>query len=213
MVTRSTSLISATKCQRLLDRPKIRDYAGLRTGFLIGPNRPGAQGDWLQVTDCGAPQADDCSNVQAREGASEKGNCMRRITLFVLLLFVIGSLAVAQEVKRVPAKYTNPGSGSEMYKAYCASCHGLDGKGTGPAAVALKANMPDLTQLTKNNHGEFPSDHVSQVIIGDSLVSAHGDKEMPVWGPPFLSMDARDRSVVLLRAKNLTDHIEKLQVK
>ncbi len=100
-----------------------------------------------------------------------------------------------------------------MYKAYCASCHGLDGKGSGPAATALKTKLPDLTTLAKNNGGKFPSDHVSQVIVGESLVVAHGNQQMPVWGPAFLSIDQRDHSVVLLRAKNLTDYIEKLQAK
>jgi mono/diheme cytochrome c family protein len=116
-------------------------------------------------------------------------------------------------VKKMAARYTDPSSGSDMYKAYCASCHGIDGKGYGPAATALKAKLPDLTQLAKNNGGKFPSDRISQVIIGDSMVPAHGDKQMPVWGPAFLHMDARDHSVVMLRVKNLTDHIEKLQAK
>ena len=138
---------------------------------------------------------------------------MRRRMLLLTLVFAFGAVAVAQEMKKVPARYTPPASGSEMYKAYCASCHGVDGKGNGPAAAALKAKLPDLTQLAKNNGGKFPSAHVAQLVIGDALVAAHGDKDMPVWGPAFLVMDQHDRSVVLLRAKNLASHIETLQAK
>jgi mono/diheme cytochrome c family protein len=138
---------------------------------------------------------------------------MRRFMLAALIVVAVIGLAVAQEVKTVPAKYIQPSSGSEMYKAYCASCHGSDGKGGGPAATALKVSMPDLTMMAKKNGGKFEFERVSQIVVGDSLVPAHGNKDMPVWGPTFLAIDQRDRAVVMLRAKNLTKHIEGMQVK
>ncbi len=138
---------------------------------------------------------------------------MRRAIWAMMLVVLVSGALIAQEVKKIPAKYTTPASGSEMYKAYCASCHGVDGKGGGPAATALKAKLPDLTQLAKNSGGKFPSDRVAQVIMGNSLVPAHGNKDMPVWGPAFLSMDQRERSVGMLRIKNLTAHLESLQAK
>ena len=74
---------------------------------------------------------------------------MRIASLIVLLL---GSLLMpAQEsttkIKKVPANPTSAGSGKEMFDAYCASCHGVDGKGNGPAAPALKKQPADLTLL------------------------------------------------------------------
>ena len=57
-----------------------------------------------------------------------------------------------------------------MFKQYCASCHGLDAKGHGPAVPALKVPPPDLTSLTKNNHGKFPEPRVFQAIKGDVVV-------------------------------------------
>ena len=138
---------------------------------------------------------------------------MRRAIWFVVVLLSVVGAANAQDLKTVPAKYTVPTSGAEMYKAYCASCHGADGKGSGPAASALKAKLPDLTQLAKKNNGKFQFEHVSQIVVGDSLVPAHGNKEMPVWGPAFLAMDQRDRAVVMMRAKNLSKYIEGLQAK
>src|SRR5215472_152450 len=73
------------------------------------------------------------------------------------------------EIKKVPATYTNPTSGRQMYDAYCASCHGQGGKGNGPAAPALKTMPTDLTQLAMNNGGVFPETHVMAVIKGDSM--------------------------------------------
>ena len=42
----------------------------------------------------------------------------------------------------VPAGKTSADSGKQMYMSYCATCHGVDGKGNGPVAPALK-KQPD----------------------------------------------------------------------
>ena len=117
------------------------------------------------------------------------------------------------EVKKVPAAYTDPSSGKGMYMAYCASCHGPDGKGNGPAAPALKAPPTDLTQLAAKNGGTFPDAHVVQIIKGDSMTAAHGNKDMPVWGPVFLQMAQHDTAQVQLRIRNLTKYLESIQQK
>src|ERR1700758_1504141 len=91
-------------------------------------------------------------------------------TLLVLLLSMslaaqTGGTTTPQakpEIKKVPATYTNPTSGRQMFDAYCASCHGQGGKGNGPAAPALKAPPTDLTQLAAKNGGTFPEQHVAQ---------------------------------------------------
>src|ERR1700692_1958159 len=57
-----------------------------------------------------------------------------------------------------------PIEGPELFRAHCAPCHGLDAKGAGPAASALKAKVPDLTLLARNNRGQFPVAHVRQII-------------------------------------------------
>jgi mono/diheme cytochrome c family protein len=121
----------------------------------------------------------------------------------------------AQEpvVKKVPAPYTSPASGSEMYLAYCASCHGTKGLGDGPVAQHLKIAVPDLTTLAKRNQGTFPTARVSQVIQGEVGARTHGVKDMPVWGPYFLSLNASQEPVVRIRVSNLAKHIEGLQAK
>ena len=56
--------------------------------------------------------------------------------------------ATTPTIKHVPAAYTTPSSGKEMFNAYCASCHGTDAKGDGPAAPALKMPTTNLTTLS-----------------------------------------------------------------
>ncbi len=63
-----------------------------------------------------------------------------------------------------------------------------DGKGNGPAAAALKTPPTNLTLLAVKNGGTFPDARIMQIIKGDSMTAAHGNKEMPVWGPMFLQM-------------------------
>ena len=43
-----------------------------------------------------------------------------------------------KEIRHVPATPASSVSGKEMYKVYCAVCHGAGSKGNGPAAEALK---------------------------------------------------------------------------
>ena len=116
-------------------------------------------------------------------------------------------------IKHVPIRSTSPVSGKEMYKAYCAVCHGIDGKGGGPAASALKVPPTDLTLLGKNNGGKYPALKVSSSIRNESDLPAHGSKEMPVWGTLFWSMSSGHEGEVQQRVGNLTKYIEFLQAK
>ncbi len=137
----------------------------------------------------------------------------RRVLLCALIVVIAFTLAFAQTIKKTPAPYTNPASGQEMYKAYCASCHGLDGKGSGPAASAMKQPIPDLTQLAKKNGGKYPTDHVASVITGDSNSPSHGSAEMPVWGPVFMKVSQHHTSQVQQRVHNLMEYIGSMQAK
>src|ERR1700692_3174661 len=102
------------------------------------------------------------------------------------LALLLGTMTVAVSaqtiVKKGPPPVTSPANGAEMYTAYCAACHGANGKGDGPAAVALKVPPTDLTQLSAKNNGKFPTSEVYTAIKGDTAmpVAAHGTKDMPV---------------------------------
>jgi mono/diheme cytochrome c family protein len=116
-------------------------------------------------------------------------------------------------IKKVPAPYTLPSSGKDMYVAYCAACHGATGGGNGPAAPALKTSPTDLTQLAVKHGGTFPTEYVESVLEGREMVVAHGSKDMAVWGPIFKSMGERDTIEVLQRVQNLTSYVKSLQQK
>jgi len=100
--------------------------------------------------------------------------------------------------------------GPDLFRAYCASCHGLDAKGHGPAASALKIPPADLTVLAKNNRGQFPSIRMRGTIIGEAILVSHGSREMPIWGPIFHQIEADvDRGNV--RLENLVKYVESIQ--
>lgn len=146
----------------------------------------------------------------------------RKTMVGVALLSCVSGLLFAQQdagkarIKNVPAAQISPVSGSEMFREYCASCHGKNGKGDGPATPALTKRPTDLTTLAKSNNGRFPELRVQQSIKGDSMIPAHGSKEMPIWGTVFvrMAMQAGGKpETAEQRVYNLTKYIETLQVK
>ena len=147
---------------------------------------------------------------------------MKKMIVMFTALIVFTCTVAAQDqtqgqtektIKHVPVKPMSAVSGKGMYTAYCAVCHGTDGKGGGPAASALKIPPTDLTLLSKNNGGKYPSLKVAASIRNESELPAHGSKEMPVWGTLFWSVSSGHESEVQQRVANLTKYIESLQVK
>ncbi len=144
----------------------------------------------------------------------QKPNHWRAVVWFAILLLPI-SFSAAQETssKKAATHGKAMPSGRTLFMQHCASCHGDDAKGAGPAALALKKQPPDLTVLAKRNHGKFPYDEVRKAIDGDVEVPAHGSREMPSWGPLFLALtDLNTREAERLTT-TLTDYIKSLQVK
>ncbi len=140
---------------------------------------------------------------------------------FGVIIVLFSSLAVAQNassanapvVRHVPITHVPSNSGKEMFKSYCAVCHGTDAKGNGPAASALKTTPPDLTLLAEKNGGKYPSAHVASVLRGQASTPSHGSQEMPIWGPLFSSISEGHEAQVQQRTANLVTYIETLQRK
>lgn len=133
---------------------------------------------------------------------------------FVLFLALLPQALPAQVIiKPTKAVQTSAASGDQMYRSYCAVCHGVDGKGNGPAAPALKVTVPDLTLLSRSNNGKFPEERVFQSIDGTLDISSHGSKDMPVWGQVFSRMPGSAAPTVNLRIVNLSKYIESIQQK
>ena len=66
-----------------------------------------------------------------------------------------------------------------------ASCHGSNADGHGFVARALAQPPRDLRQLGEGNDTSLLVDRLVRVIDGRKLVTAHGEREMPVWGERF----------------------------
>jgi mono/diheme cytochrome c family protein len=136
-------------------------------------------------------------------------------TLLVTAL-ALASFAVAGAQQRtgpatstlvIPSMY-----GQDLFNFYCASCHGRDGRGGGPVAPALTVRPPDLTTLASRHGGQFPNEYVESFVNGNRVpaVTAHGTKEMPVWGPIFLALDP-NTTANRVRVENIVRYIGSIQ--
>lgn len=139
----------------------------------------------------------------------------RLLLTTVAVVFALGMGYADQSRSKItiPVTKTSPTSGKQMYASYCSPCHGVDGRGNGPAAVALKTQPTDLTVLRRNNHGKFPDAHVVSVMQFGSDVQAHGSADMPVWGPILGHMSANNVQDKQLRISNLSRYLESIQAK
>jgi hypothetical protein len=103
-----------------------------------------------------------------------------------------------------------------MYLRYCGACHGPEGKGDGIASSYFRPKPIDLTQLAKQNGGEFPFSRTLHVIDGTATVRAHGDPDMPVWGE-ILRGESHGpqgpRSGVQGKLMMITDYLRTIQAK
>jgi len=132
------------------------------------------------------------------------------------LLFLTAWTGGAQDkgpVRKAPLPPTVARAGKNTYAHYCASCHGTDAQGNGPAAVMLKTAPPDLTTLAKRHGGKFPYDYVFDVLRFGTRFTSHGSSDMPIWGPIFGSMENYDEVATRKLIKGLSDYLASLQQK
>ncbi|MFN6960863.1 MAG: c-type cytochrome [Rhodocyclaceae bacterium] len=134
----------------------------------------------------------------------------------------VAGMVLAAFTGAAPAADTLIDVGKNEYIAACASCHGLQGLGDGPAADQMKTKVPDITGLAKANNGVFPFDRVHRIIDGREDIKAHGSREMPIWGLAFRRQSsiyydtypaADPESAARSRILALTEYVYRLQRK
>jgi mono/diheme cytochrome c family protein len=105
-------------------------------------------------------------------------------------------------------------SGQDLYRRFCASCHGIEGRGDGPVAASLRAEVPDLTRIARRAPSADPRDRIVRIIDGRYIIGAHGTRIMPVWGEDLTRLEVgnpdAERSAQVIIGR-LADYVSSLQ--
>jgi mono/diheme cytochrome c family protein len=129
--------------------------------------------------------------------------------VFTTALAVVLATSVGARAQR-PSDAGNVQSGRDLFATYCASCHGVSGRGNGPAAEELRRRPADLTQLAKQNGGIFNGARIHSIVDGRA-VKAHGTMEMPVWGDAFKWREGLPEDGIKVRIDALVRYLESIQ--
>ena len=146
-----------------------------------------------------------------------------------VILAVLSAVAALPQtgVKHMVFRPIASARGVDIYKAYCASCHGDDGKGHGPDAAGLNVLMPDLTTIAARNGGNFsvgaveesinrskqvPRTAMDQVETQEGKRTGQSSLAMPAFGPIFARLYPQEIGERRMRMSNLISYIRSLQV-
>ena len=130
-----------------------------------------------------------------------------------LLPFAVSPSAAQDAATPQPAVKQSV-AGAEVFRTYCASCHGTAARGDGPLASAMIRKPADLTEIAKRNGGLYPSELVFRTIDGKKPIRGHGGPDMPVWGDAFArSRDGGDPERVKRVIQSLVDFLESIQTR
>lgn len=153
----------------------------------------------------------------------------RRFTLIILAVALLG-LAVRTAAQTgpavpnvklviVPARSIGSMDGADLYDAYCASCHGKDLKGFGPAWRFTHVAPIDLTTCAAGHTTE--ASRIAHIIAtmeaGHSSLgheSSDGDAvDMPEWAPLFRAMSpTNSHAGTVLRINSIARYLAARQV-
>jgi mono/diheme cytochrome c family protein len=135
------------------------------------------------------------------------------VKIFLSLTLVLSAAAFAQApkvIKQTNAHASDSWTGDQLYKEFCAVCHGVDGKGSGPAASALKVTPTDLTQFSRRNGNKSIDFKMRSIINNKDAVGAHGTSEMPIWGQIFNSISP-SATFAQMRVDALVQYLQTIQ--
>jgi mono/diheme cytochrome c family protein len=105
-------------------------------------------------------------------------------------------------------------NGAELYSRFCASCHGVAGRGDGPVSKSFKTEVPDLTLIARRQGGKFPAERIERIIDGRFTLLSHGTRDMPVWGAELARTEIGNpdgERATDLMIKRLLQHVQSLQ--
>jgi mono/diheme cytochrome c family protein len=139
--------------------------------------------------------------------------CRRAVAVAAMFGVTLAFGATVAWGQELPSPPVQPAySGSDLFKTYCAACHGTSAHGDGPLAANMKKPPPDLTQFAARNGGVFPAALVAQIVDGRQPVKGHGGPDMPVWGDAFkASRLGSSEESVQARIKALVEYLERIQ--
>ena len=162
-----------------------------------------------------------CPVLTVREPRARELKRMPALKLATMMASVVfagvlaaAAPAAAQLPDVTPQELKQAIPGGEVYRTYCASCHGAAGRGDGPLAGAMTRKPANLTEIAKRNGGVYPRELVFKVIDGREKVKGHGGADMPDWGETFKrSRDGGDEERVKTVIKSLVDYLETIQLR
>ena len=140
---------------------------------------------------------------------------MRAAHAFCIAAFLLAGPRLAAAADSEPDSAPTPASGEALYLQYCSACHGPDAKGDGPVAAVLKKKPVDLTRIAARRRGTFPAAAILEMVDGRNVASAHGSREMPVWGKRFgeaLTPGTAAETVRHGTAQLIVDYLASIQV-
>ena len=163
-------------------------------------------------------RAADCPVLTVRGPGEKEAGKKRKLEGAVAAAVLAAGLLLAPAMAAAqsdgPAKANLTLAGGELYRTYCASCHGTGARGDGPLAGAMTRKPADLTEIAKRNGGLYPSELVFRTIDGKKPVRGHGGPDMPVWGDAFArSSRGGDAESVKTIIQSLVDYLESIQAR
>lgn len=131
--------------------------------------------------------------------------------ILALTQFIVAGQIPAQspsdsnvKIRYAPITRTSPGDGQKMYEQYCAVCHGLNGRGNGPAAPGVAAPPMDLVDV--------PRSRIRNVLDDNIAWRVHEKAGMPYWYDSFRWLDKGDSAGLSdMRVTALVSYVKRLQ--
>lgn len=135
---------------------------------------------------------------------------MRRLAGAVPTATAVAALLALAAAGPAAAEDAALANGKATFQRYCALCHGVDGRGAGPLADALKTVPPDLTRLAKRAGGTFPAGTFAETVW-TGKVAGHGKSAMLEWGKVLGAEQGQLEATATVL--DLTIYVESLQAK